>query len=114
MFEQFLSFAKLQKGDETNHVVAGAFVDINAASTNANATAGNTYISSCFHTISDRYSWILDISATDHMSCDLAMFTSVPKPSNIKIKLPNNASATYISNIVFNDFLTLYNILYVP
>lgn len=70
----------------------------------------------CFHiTSSDKDSWILDTGATNHMTCDLVMFSTVPEPSNVKIKLHNNAitTLTLTGNVILNEFLTLHNVLYV-
>lgn len=101
LFEQFLAFIKMQNHCDV-HSVAGAFVK--------SKKSGIHY---SFHSKSvTSGTRILDTGVTDHICCDMSLFTSVPASSSIKINLPNNhlVVTTYIGNIKLNEHITLYNV----
>lgn len=65
-------------------------------------TPGKSGIHFCFNSVANDISpWIVDTGASNHMVCDISLFTSVPKPSNVKVRLPNNViiTATFIGDI---------------
>lgn len=60
--------------------------------------------------------WILDFGATDHFTTSLSFYTSYKSIKPIYVRLPNGnlTSASYSGNVVFNDSISLYNVLYIP
>ncbi|MCH79973.1 retrovirus-related Pol polyprotein from transposon TNT 1-94 [Trifolium medium] len=60
--------------------------------------------------------WILDTGATDHISFNLASFTSYQSIIPVPVSLPNGSqiSASISGNVVISPSLTLHNVLYIP
>lgn len=89
IFEQLISYAKLQKGVDQPHTTVGAFME---------PIIADGGIHKCLTYIYDiQNHWILDIRATGRMVHDLSMFTKISEPSNVTIKLPNNIVTTLFS-----------------
>ncbi|KAL2941907.1 Copia protein [Bienertia sinuspersici] len=62
-------------------------------------------------------SWIIDSGASDHMCCNIALFSTIntlKKP--LKIGLPNGniKYINQIGSVQLTSSITLYNVLFVP
>lgn len=119
LFTEFLAF---KKSKEFQHSVpslsAGQFVVPNhMAATSCSAPVGIvSHISCSVQSNVFKNVWILDTGATDHMICDISLFTSNVQSISTKINLPNGHStvATHVGQINLVPNLVLNNALYVP
>jgi len=61
-------------------------------------------------------SWILDIGATDHVTCTTQHFSSFHKIKPIRVQLPNLSYVTtnYSGTVTFSDNFFLTNVFYIP
>lgn len=64
----------------------------------------------------DKWTWVLDIGATDHFVCSVDLLSSITATMQSLIQLPNGESTqvTHIGTIVLSSSLTLTNALCVP
>jgi len=63
-----------------------------------------------------KFSWILDIGNTDHITFDKSLFVSFYKIKPICIKFLNNSpvTTTYVDTVKFTENLIIFNVLYIP
>ncbi|WRX20101.1 Retrotransposon gag domain - like 10 [Theobroma cacao] len=61
-------------------------------------------------------SWIIDTSASDHITCSLSFLTQAKPIHNAFVQMPDNSRAlvSHIGTVKITPSLTLKNVLYVP
>ncbi|KAL2898459.1 Retrovirus-related Pol polyprotein from transposon TNT 1-94 [Bienertia sinuspersici] len=88
----------------------------NAAISPANF-AGITYSSNAFLKLFDQTSWIINSGASDHICCNIALFSTIntlKQPLRIGLPDGNIKYINQIGSVQLTPSITLYNVLFVP